>query len=218
MNIIELSEKFPTELSAVQHFELIRWGEKPKCPYCESIRVWKRSNDMRFLCKKCNNSFSVTVNTKLHNTRLPLKTWLYAFSLVTDAKKGISARQLQRNLKVSYPTAWAMGHKIRELMIIENDEIKLEGIVEMDETFVAGKPRKRGNMDYPKRRHPELDEEIAELSEKGYNFIKTRKKRTNPEKSSGRTEFKVAGMVQRNGDVIAEACTNNKTQRTQKAR
>jgi transposase-like protein len=168
MNLIELTEKFPSELEAIQHFEKARWGKKPKCPYCDSLKVWKRSSDMRFLCKKCKNSFSVTVNTQLHNTRLPLKTWLFAFSIVSDAKKGVSALQLQRNLSISYPTAWAMGHKMRALMIIENDEIKLEGVVEMDETFIGGKPRKMGNPDYPMKKQPDLDEQIEELNEKGH--------------------------------------------------
>jgi hypothetical protein len=133
---------------------------------------------------------------------------------VSGAKKGISALQLQRNLKVSYPTAWAMGHKMRELMIIENDEIKLEGIVEMDETFVGGKPRKMGNPDFPVRRHPDLDEQIIELKEKGYNFNKKKgnlaKADINPKRGRGKDAIKVAGIVQRNGDVIAEVLPNLK--------
>ena len=213
MNLIEVSELFPTELEAVQHFEKMRWGKKPKCPYCESAKVWKRSNDMRFLCKECKNSFSVTVNTQLHNTRLPLKTWLFAFSLVSDAKKGVSALQLQRNLSVSYPTAWAMGHKMRELMIMENEEIRLEGVVEMDETFVGGKPRKMGNPDYPQKRYEDLDEQIEELEEKGHSFERNRKNPAIPAvnpKTGGADKQKVAGIVQRNGDVVAEVLTNLK--------
>lgn len=213
MNLIELTERFPTELEAVQHFEKVRWGKKPQCTYCDSTKVWKRSSDMRFLCKKCKNSFSVTVSTRLHNTRLPLRTWLFAFSLVTDAKKGVSAKQIQRNLNVSYPTAWAMGHKIRELMIIENDEIKLEGVVEMDETFVGGKPRKMGNPDYPQRKHPDLDEQIEELQEKGHSFKRKKKNGAYPAinpKTGGADKQKVAGIVQRNGDVIAEVLPNIK--------
>ena len=214
MNIIEVTEKFPTELDAVKHFEKVRWRKGVECPYCSAEKVANRSKDHRFLCLGCMNNFSVTVNTQLHRTRVPLKTWLYAFSIVSDAKKGLSALQLQRNIDVSYPTAWAMYHKIRELMTMENEQIQLEGVVEMDETFIGGKPRKMGNSDYPKRRRPELDEQITELTGKGHRFTAKKKNPAkadiNPKTGRGTDKIKVAGIVQRNGDVIAEVMTDLK--------
>lgn len=212
MNLLEISNNFPDELSAIKHFEKIRWGKTPKCAYCGSQNIGKRTADHRLHCKDCNRSFSVTTNTHLHNTRLPLKTWLYAFALVTDAKKGVSAKQLERNIGVHYETAWTIGHKIRSLMEIENNEIELSGILEMDETYVGGKPRKfnDGTTSNVRKAYkiPELDERIGELKKAG---IKLERGRGNPAKSDiepkrgrGTNKIPVVGIVSRNGDVIAE--------------
>lgn len=212
MNIIEITNKFPDELSAIKHFEHIRWGKMPKCAYCGSNDIGTRNNDGRLHCKQCNKTFSVTTNTNLHNTRLPLKTWLYAFAIVTDAKKGVSAKQLERNIGVHYETAWTMGHKIRSLMAIENQEIELSGILEMDETYIGGKPRKFNDGTTSDVRQawkiPELDERIHDLKQAG---IKLKRGRGNPAKSDvlpkrgrGTNKIPVVGIVSRNGDVIAE--------------
>jgi len=214
MNIIEVTEKFPTELDAVKHFEKARWGKNIACPYCKSEHIANRSKDMRFLCLDCLNNFSVTVNTQLHRTRVPLKTWLYSFSIITDAKKGLSALQLQRNISVSYPTAWAMYHKIRELMAMENRGLEeFEGVVEMDETYIGGKPRpfNDGTTSLPTNKEtviPELDKRLAELKEAG---IKLKRGKGNPAKSDidpkrgrGTDKAKVVGIVERDGNVIAQ--------------
>lgn len=218
MNLIEINDNFPDELSAIKHFEKIRWGKTPKCAYCSSTNIGKRTKDHRLHCRSCKKSFSVTTNTNLHNTRLPLKTWLYAFAIVTDAKKGVSAKQLERNLGVHYETAWTMGHKIRSLMEIENLEIELSGILEMDETYVGGKPRKfnDGTTSSVRKAYklPELDERISELKKAG---IKLKRGRGNPAKSDvepkrgrGTNKIPVVGIVSRNGDVIAEVMQKTK--------
>src|SRR3990172_4232077 len=172
MNIVEISNKFPTEHEAVLFAEKIRWGKKPKCTYCESQKVSKRTKDMRYKCYKCNKTFSVTVNTQIHDTRLPVKTWLFALSLITDAKKGLSARQLQRNLDISYPTAHKMYMQIRRWMSEENYiNPELNGIVEMDTTYIGGKPRKQKNYDcVPQKKVEKLDKQIKEFKEAGINF------------------------------------------------
>lgn len=120
MNIVEISDRFPRELDAIEFFESHRWGQDPVCPYCHSTSSSARTKDHRFKCYNCSKTFSVTVNTHLHDTRLPLKKWLFAFSIIADAKKGVSAMQLQRNLSISYPTAFKMYHTIREIMAADN--------------------------------------------------------------------------------------------------
>ena len=142
MNLIELSNKFPTELDCVRYFERYRWRDGRVCPFCKSDNIGERNKDFRFHCKDCQRSFSVTTATRLHDTRLSLKTWLFAFSIIKDAKKGLSARQLQRNLNISYPTAWTMYHRIRDLMSIENSEVELEDVVELDTKVVDVSNRK----------------------------------------------------------------------------
>jgi transposase-like protein len=212
MNIIQITTQFPDELSAIKLFERVRWGKKPKCAYCGSVNIGGRNTDHRFNCKNCNKTFSVTTNTYLHDTRLPLKTWLISFAIVTDAKKGVSAKQLERNIGVHYETAWAMGHKIRSLMAIENKEIELSGILEMDETYVGGKPRKFNDgttSDIRKAyKIPELDERIHDLKEAGIKLKRGRgnpaKSDVNPKRGRGTSKIPVVGIVSRNGDVIAE--------------
>lgn len=216
MNIIEVSNKFTNELDTTKYFEKIRWGNKIRCAYCNSNLISGRNTDDRFHCKNCNKSFSVTTNTLLHNTRLPLKTWLYSFAIVSDAKKGISAKQLERNLGVHYETAWTIGHKIRELMIIENKEIELSGILEMDETYIGGKPRKFNNgstFESDKTyKNIELDKRIKELKQDGFRF--NRKKGNSaqsdisPKRGRGTDKTPVAGIVQRDGNVIAQVMKN----------
>jgi len=212
MNIIQITERFPNEVDAIKFFEEIRWGKKPKCAYCGSIELSPRGKDLRHKCYSCKKSTFVTVNTVLNGTKMSLKKWLFAFSIVTDAKKGLSALQLQRNLNISYPTAWSMYHKIREIMTIENDEIRLKGIAEMDETYVGGKPRKfaDGTTTKPttKTLIPELDKRIKELKGEGINFKGGRgnpaKADENPKRGRGTDKIPVVGIVQRNGDVVAE--------------
>lgn len=215
MNLLDISNKFPDELSTRKYFEQIRWGKTPKCAYCGSKTIGERNSDFRFHCKKCQRSFSVTTNTRLHNTRLPLKNWLYSFAIVSDAKKGISAKQLERNLGVSYETAWNIGHKIRELMIVENEKIELSGILEMDETYIGGKPRKFNDgttSDVRKQfKIPALDERIKELKDAGISLRRGRgnsaKSAVNPKRGRGTAKIPVAGIVERSGNVIAEVMT-----------
>ncbi|MCU0432028.1 MAG: IS1595 family transposase [Bacteroidia bacterium] len=220
MNVIEIAEKFPEELDAIKFFERFRWKRgKPICPYCDNVKVSKRTKDFRFKCYSCTRTFSVTVNTKLHGTGLELKKWLFAFSIVTDAKKGLSAMQLQRNLSISYPTAFKMYHRIREFMLDENTELdELDGIVEMDETYVGPKrPRlpnsqKREMTSSEGIEIPELDERIDELKEQG---IKFKRGRGNPAKADydvkrgrGTKKIPVVGIVERGGDVVAQVMKN----------
>jgi len=144
MNIVQIYAKFPTEEDCISHIETVRWKGTPTCPYCHSDRV--SANEHRHHCNSCNTSFSVTVNTIFHHTHLPLQKWFLALSLVLNAKKGISARQLARDLEVNKNTAWYMGMRIRNAMF-EQGEL-LRGIVEMDETYIGPRKLRKGN--FPK--------------------------------------------------------------------
>lgn len=207
MNLIQITQKLPTEFDAVKFLEKHRWKGKVRCAYCKSQQISNRADDWRYHCMNCNKSFSVTTNTQLHNTKTDLQKWLMAFSVISDAKKGMSALQLQRNIGVSYPTAFAMYHKIRELMAIENSEVRLDGYVEMDETYIGGKPRKGNKLMIKQRKDPDLDEQIKELREKGWRF---RRNKGNPAKitlqpkAGTMDKIPVTGIVERDGDVIAQ--------------
>lgn len=215
MTLPEILKKFPAVLDAVDHFEQIRWKGERLCPYCKNGRTSPRQADFRYKCYSCKNTFSVITDTHLHNTRLDLRTWLFAFALVSDAKKGVSALQLQRNLGVAYQTAFDMAHKIRDIMAEEKVEL-LDELVEMDETFVGGKPRKpnfRADLNPNQKKH--LDEGVITIKEAGLKL----RGRGNPAKidigtKRGRGSQKqvpIAGIVERDGAVVAEVMKTLRT-------
>nr|VFJ77981.1 MAG: Transposase [Candidatus Kentron sp. FW] len=147
MNIIEVFEKFPTQESCIEHIEKVRWNGTPVCPYCGSTKT--HPSDGRHFCYNCKTSFSVTVGTIFHHTHLPLQKWFLAISLTLNAKKGLSALQLSRDIRVNKNTAWRIAMQIRKAMN-QMDHMELfSGIVEMDETYVGGKPRKGRRYDNP---------------------------------------------------------------------
>lgn len=142
MNIIQVYKQFPTHEACLKHLENVRWGGTPQCPYCQSTRSTPLPKEHRHHCNNCNTSYSVTVGTIFHKTRLDLQRWFLAIALILNAKKGTSARQLARDIEVNKNTAWYMGMRIRRAMADRGD--LLRGLVEMDETFVGGKPRRGG--------------------------------------------------------------------------
>lgn len=142
MNIIQIYERFPNHKDCIAYLENIRWSGKPTCPYCKSTNATPVPGELRHHCNNCNTSFSVTVGTIFHHTHLPIQKWFLAITLILNAKKGISARQLSRDIEVNKNTAWRMSMRIRDVMNERWQRELLTGIVEADETYVGGKPRK----------------------------------------------------------------------------
>jgi len=128
----------------------MRWPDGVRCPICGAKEVSKitrksasknvRAQLYQCLEKTCKTQFSATSGTIFHDSHLPLNKWFMAIALMIDAKKGMSALQLQRHLAVNYRTAWYLAHRIREAMN-EPDGLKLTGTVEIDETYIGGKQR-----------------------------------------------------------------------------
>jgi transposase-like protein len=141
MNIIEVYKKYPTQVDCIKHLEKVRWNNEPMCPYCYSKSATPIIGENRFHCNNCNTSFSVTVGTIFHNTKLPLQKWFLAVSLIVNAKKGIAARQLGRDIQVTKDTAWRMLMQVKRAMHEYGD--LLQGIVEADETYVGGLNKNR---------------------------------------------------------------------------
>lgn len=177
MNLVEIFEKFPTEKDCIDHLEKIKWPIKPVCPYCNFSKITPVKGELRHHCNTCNTSFSVTVNTIFHHTHLPLQKWFLAVTLILNAKKGISSRQLARDIEVTKDTAWRMQMQIRKAML-ETPSLLL-GVVEMDETYIGGKPRKSSKDKDDDGNYPKLP------------------------RGRGTTKTPVVGMVERGGKVKA---------------
>jgi transposase-like protein len=140
MNIISIYKKFPTQQSCLIHLEKVRWPSGPICPYCGSKRSSKLDPD-RYHCNACNTSYRVTVGTIFHKTRAPLQKWFLAISIILNAKKGLSARQLGRDLEMHKDTAWYMAMRIRKAFAEHGT--MLRGIVEADETYIGGSEKNK---------------------------------------------------------------------------
>ncbi len=182
MNIIQIFERFPTQEDCIAHLERARWGETPRCPYCDSTHTTR--NGRRHYCYNCKTSFSVTVGTIFHRTHLPLQKWFLAIALMLNAKKGISALQLSRDIEVNKNTGWRINMQIRKAMTQRTQRDLLTGVVEMDETWIGGKPRKGKNDDQPpKRGRGTKKPPVIGAVERGG---KVRAKATHKEKMKGR--------------------------------
>lgn len=142
MNIIQVYKQFPTQADCIKHLENVRWNGTPVCPYCKSTRQTPIKNSFRYKCNNCNTSYSVLVDTIFHKTKLDLQKWFVAISLVLNAKKGYSARQLGRDIEVTKDTAWFLFMRIRKAFKDDDGEM-LQGIVEADETYIGGKNKNR---------------------------------------------------------------------------
>jgi transposase-like protein len=149
---------FHNEADAFAHLESLIWGNKPVCPHCgnteKKIYVLKgvRSKPSKKnpdgverhglkKCGACRKQFTVRVGTVFESSHVPLHKWLQAAYLMMSSKKGISSKQMERTLEVTYKTAWFMTHRLREAMMQSNlPPLGGEGaIVEADETYVGNK-------------------------------------------------------------------------------
>ena len=206
MNLLKIADTFPTEIEATNYFEFVRWGKHPICCHCKSKNASERYEKLYYFCKDCRRNFTVTTDTYLHHTRLSLRAWLMCFALITDAKKGISALQLHRNLGITPKTAWKMYHQVREIM--SDGGIILEGIVEMDETYVGGKPRKYQSAKYGEPTYNEYLEGKLDKLETRFNFndgaVKKKALSEDAPRGRGTSKTPVVGIVQRDGNVVAE--------------
>lgn len=150
-SLIEVYRRWPTREAAIMHLEAVRWMGQPLCPYCGAERVShnrdtaREATASRWKCQRCLKSFSVTVGTIFHNTHVDLQRWFLLIALILNAKKGLSAMQAARDLDMRRPTVWSMMHRVRTAM--KDDGRLLAGLVEMDEAYIGGKPRKPNDRD-----------------------------------------------------------------------
>ncbi|SPE40202.1 transposase [Candidatus Sulfotelmatobacter sp. SbA7] len=147
MTLPEVNILYPTDDRCRELLERLRWPEGVMCPRCKDTHISRLKEYARYECAACEYQFTVTSGTVFHDSHLPLPIWFVAVLLLCEAKKGMSALQLKRTLwgqhKGSYKTAWYLCHRIRAAMK-ETERPMLDGVVEMDETYVGGKVRGQG--------------------------------------------------------------------------
>jgi transposase-like protein len=185
MNVNLTDPIFHDEAKARKHLEATRWPNGPFCPHCGSLSCTRMEGDAHRVgllnCRDCRKQFSVTVGTVFERSHVPLHKWLLANHLMNASKKGMSAKQLERMLAVTYKTAWFMAHRIREAMTETNPgPLGGEGkIVEADEMYQGKR-------------------EIPHVSpvRRGVPFTKSGK-------SGGREKRVVIGLVERAGAARA---------------
>lgn len=141
--LAEFNEQFPDDAACLDFVFKTRWP-KPVCPECSKkdsfYRVEKRKC---YSCSWCGYQLSPTAGTIFHKSETSLKSWFFAMFLMTASRNGVAAKEIERQLGVTYKTAWRMAHQIRKLMDERTGNLK--GIVEADETYIGGiKPGKRG--------------------------------------------------------------------------
>jgi transposase-like protein len=156
ITLSHLAKHFSDEAAAWQLMERLRWPDGPICPHCKATRVYflqPRTPDRYtrtghatqrrvWKCAECRKQFSVLVGTIFEDSKIPLSKWLLAVHLLCAAKNGVNSTELARLLEVTQKSAWFVAHRIRYAMERPPLVDKLRGIVEADETYIGGGPRK----------------------------------------------------------------------------
>ena len=181
MTFMDLLKRFPEEKNVVDYYVRVRYGDIVACPHCGSIKVYQRNSNVKvFDCGDCHNTFSPFTGTIFEKSSTDLRKWMFAIHMFLNGKKGISGLQLQREIGVTYKTAWRMLQQIRLAMANSEHKEFFDTIVEIDETYVGGKPRK--------------DNEHDDTASKGTG--------TGAKRGRGTDKTPVVGVIDRNNKKI----------------
>ena len=147
MTIDELKEMLPTEQACRCYLGQAIWRDGRVCPHCGCLDSWalngKTTRPGLYECSGCHGHFTVTTKTPMHSTKLPLWIWILAMYYILGSSKGVSSVILSRLLGIPQKSAWKVGHAIREMMDMSHETFPaVGGVVEIDEKYLGGKPRK----------------------------------------------------------------------------
>lgn len=140
-------QRFHSDEVCRTYLEILYWRGKPKCPYCTGTqKIYKLKSRPTYTCGKCDRQFRVTTGTIFEGSKIPLKDWFLAIKLMAFYKKGISSIQLSKELGITQKSAWFMEQKIRVVLGNSDYSDFLEGVIEVDETYIGGRIKggKRG--------------------------------------------------------------------------
>ncbi len=142
--IQDFFKKFPTDGDCLDHLMATRYGDRVECPKCGKEGRFARLKKLpAYSCPTCGHHIHPMAGTPFERSRTPLQKWFYAMYLFTTTRNGVAARELQRQLGVTYKTAWRIGHEIRKYMTYVDGDSPLGGksIVEVDESRIGGKDK-----------------------------------------------------------------------------
>ncbi len=189
-NIATQAKQPETLMQAVQYFSdpdrtheyalSLRWPDGVKCPHCESDKIGEIKSRRKFQCKSCRKQFSVKVGTIFEDSALGMDKWLCTIWLLANAKNGISSYEVGRSIGVTQKSAWFMLQRIRLAMQTGTFDKKLDGEVEVDETFIGGKAR----------------------------FMHTKRRAKIKGRAGTAGKVAVMGLLERNGNVRTEIVPN----------
>jgi transposase-like protein len=207
MNVIEVNDKLKSDEQCVAYLEARRWPNGVRCVTCGGEKISRITSKSKkqavrklYQCLEpsCKQQFTATSGTLFHDSHLPLHKWFLAMAFMTQAKKGMSAKQLQAHLGLkSYQTAWYLCHRIRKAMAESGSASPLGGIVEVDETHVSGRYDKR------RKRDPWATTIVAGMVERG-GRVRTQKIHT-------ASKQVLVGMVRDNVQPSATVMTDEAT-------
>jgi len=135
-------KQFPSDDSCLEHLFTVRFGQGHECPKCNRSANWYRITGRPvFSCQWCGNHIYPMAGTLFEDSHTSLQSWFYAIYLFTTTRHGVSGKELQRQIGVTYKTAWRMANQIRQHMAKVDGNDQLSGIVEIDEVIVGGKQK-----------------------------------------------------------------------------
>ena len=143
--VTEFFKTFPDDDSCLDHLMAVRHGKSLDCPKCGKHGKFSKIKKLpAYQCAWCGHHIHPKVGTPFAKSSTSLQKWYYAMYLFTTSRHGVPAKELQRQLGVTYKTAWRMGHEIRKYMGIVDGDNGLSGHIEVDETYVGGKDKMVG--------------------------------------------------------------------------
>lgn len=145
-NVQDFFKRFPDDEACLVHLFKSRFGQGHECSKCKKSAKWYRIKAERaYSCQWCGHHLHPTVGTPFAKSRTSLQLWFFAIFLFVKSRNGVSAKELERQLGVTYKTAWRMGHEIRKHMAAVDGDHPLGGsgkTVQVDETFIGGYKKK----------------------------------------------------------------------------